>query len=115
MQKIRILLQSVLKLFSLTGVCAVLLACGGGQTSEQPPAQSPQPGMHVYKDPLSGKFVAQPPVSDRVNPPVLPQALQQIKRTDTKPAPRPAQEYTSPAEGGGILLDLPAPYSAAQE
>ncbi|HEB57388.1 MAG TPA: hypothetical protein ENI98_14020 [Gammaproteobacteria bacterium] len=106
----------MLKLFYLSGIFLILQACGGGQTSEHARSQSLPPGMHVYKDPVSGEFVPQPPASDRFSPSVLPQALQQINRPGaTKPASRPAQEYKSPAEGGGVLLDLPAPYSDRQE
>ncbi|VAX14349.1 hypothetical protein MNBD_GAMMA24-133 [hydrothermal vent metagenome] len=114
MQKIR-MLQPVLTRFCLPGIFLVLSACGGGQEKDRLATQSLPPGMHVYKDPVSGEFVPQPP-SDRFNPRALPQALQQInKPTGTAPVSKPAQEYKSPANGGGILLDLPAPYSDKQK
>jgi len=114
MRKIRIPLQLVLKVFCLLGAFVVLPACGGGQKPHSPSAQPSPPGMHVYKDPVTGKFVSPPPPpSDTSTSRVLPQALQQIKRPGG--ATRPAQEYKSPAKGGGILLDLPAPYSDRQK
>jgi len=79
--------------------------------------RSPQPGLHVYRDPATGEFVAQPPGEDKSTHRVLPQSLQQVNGQDnsaepvSKPAPDQAQEYESPGPGGGTLLDLPAPYS----
>ncbi|NOZ38367.1 MAG: hypothetical protein GXP11_09965 [Gammaproteobacteria bacterium] len=115
MRKIR-MLKSVLKLCCLSGLFLVLPACGDGQKSDQSRVQSLPPGMHVYKDPVSGEFVAQPPSADRFTPRTLPRSLQQInKPTGTKPVSKPAQEYKSPTDDGGILLDLPAPYSDVQK
>lgn len=105
------MLRPLLTFACLAGIFLVLAACDGRHKTDQLPGLPVQPGMHVYKDPVSGKFVAQPP-SDRLASQVLPRALQQINRSAaTKPASKSAQEYKSSTKGGGILLDLPAPYS----
>ncbi len=115
MRKIR-MLRPLLRLFCLTGFFLVLAACDGRHDTAQSPRPPTQPGMHVYKDPVSGKFVAQPPPSDSLAPQVLPRALQRINRsTGTESASKSAQEYKSSTKGGGILLDLPAPYSDVQK
>jgi len=121
MQKYRMPLSG-LKLFCLSGATVFLLACGAGQDADHQPSVSgeklPQPGMHVYKDPVTGEFVAQPPVDDRYTGHALPQ---QVNGPDSEtepasgPTPDQAQEYESPGPGGGILLDLPAPYSETQD
>lgn len=120
MQKYRTALSG-LKLFYLLVVIVSLLACGRGQDPDHKPPLSgralPQPGMHVYKDPVTGGFVSQPPVEGKSTRRVLPQSLQQVNGQDNlaEPASDQAQEYKSPGPGGGTLLDLPAPYSGTQE
>lgn len=117
MQKYRTPLSG-LKFFCLSGAIIFLLACSGGQDSDhQPPVSGttlPQPGMHVYKDPVTGEFLAQPPAEDKSTRHVLPQQVNGLD-SETAPAPDRAQEYESPGAGGGTLLDLPAPYSETQE
>ncbi len=123
MQKYRAVLSG-LKLLCLSGAIVFLLACGGGEDIDHQPLasdrKSPQPGMHVYKDPTTGEFVAQPPAEDKSTNRVLPQSLQQVNGQDnpaesvSKPASDQVQEYESPGPGGGTLLDLPAPYSEAR-
>ena len=127
MQKYRTALSG-LKLFYLSGAIVFLLACGGQDPDHQSSVSGrklPQPGMHVYKDPVTGEFVAQPPLEDKSTHRVLPQSLQQVNGLDgtARPAVEAgseagfdrAQEYESPGPGGGTLLDLPAPYSETQE
>jgi len=124
MQNNRIAVQTF-KFITLLSAVLTLLACGGGQAPEsleQPPSepaqQLPQAGMHIYKDPVTGEFVSQPPRIDKHASQVMPQGLQQLNKTeavDSSVAETAAEEYESPVDGGGMLLDLPPPYSEIKE
>ncbi len=120
---------SVFAFVSISAMFILLLGCGGERASEPLSEQAqqskesqtlPPVGMHVYKDPQTGKFVDQAPATDKSVPHILPQGLQQLNKADenvrSAPVPAPVyQPYESPTEGGGILMDLPPPYSEATE
>lgn len=105
------------KLLCMLLTFTFLLACSETGTQTQPGKKLPQAGMHVYKDPLTGKFIPRPPISDQsarqVQPPPLPPVHD--PENNAQPTSREMQEYESPAVGGGILLDLPVPYSDSKE
>lgn len=92
-------------------VSALLFACGSDSTEplDESGRSLPQPGMHVYKDPLTGEFIAQPPIEDGFGIRIQPPSLQPPNQPGDIPVL--PHEYESPAEDGGVLLDLPAPYS----
>ena len=123
MPKNRSLRWSGLKYSCLLCLLILLTACSNDQAPDQISTEQPEsgrtlppPGMRVYKDPVTGEFVAQPPAEDRTTVQLQPQSLQQISPDNTTESqPEQAREYESPAEGGGILLDLPPPYSDTQE
>jgi len=117
---------SVFRFVSVSLMFVFLLACGGEQPDQQPPSEISKslplplplapPGMHVYKDPVTGKFMDKAPVTDKKAIRVLPQGQQQLNHIDGEAEPATVTEpYESVNEGGGILLDLPPPYSETKE
>lgn len=102
MQKHSIRLSAI-KFSGLLGMILFLLACDGGQVSD---THAVQPGMHVYKDPVTGLFVDQPPRENEATT---------HKPTRAVTSPELGQEYESPTLDGGMLRDLPAPYSDKSE
>ncbi len=102
------------------GAGIFLSACGGQADDRK--AESgrilPPPGMHVYKDPQTGEFIAQPAVeqaAEQASVRVQAPSRQQANHADDGREAEQAQEYEAPVVGGGVLMDLPAPYSEPQE
>jgi len=102
----------------------LLLACSERGTPPQTVVDKqvpPQPGMHVYKDPLTGEFISQPAnhgesaQREQAQPGQRENNLENNRERSVKPTRQPAQEYESPAGDGSILLDLPSPYSEPKE
>ena len=98
------------------GLIISLLLTGCG--AEQPQAKTAatvQSGLHVYRDPDTGEFRERPLADERAVR-VMPRSLQRAQQAEGEAAAKPpAREYPAPAEGGGMMLDLPAPYAAPSD
>ena len=95
-------------------ISLLLVGCG----AERPQAKAAatvQSGLHVYRDPDTGEFRERPLADERAVR-VMPRSLQRAQRAEGEAAAKPrAGEYPAPAEGGGMMLDLPAPYAVPSD